>query len=146
MTMHPEVRSTLEEVYERVRDAVRRRDFEAFSALVEPAHPESAFTRESFEKSACVLKEAYPDLKKLRFYKAEATSDWAGYYSTRDVGDPHFSCLVIFRFHRCGMQWKLCDKVNFSMLPKGTATTRVLKELSSNPHYRLPGQDGYDEG
>jgi hypothetical protein len=135
-------RAELETVYNKVRAAVKAKDYDAFLALVEPAKDRPAPPKAVFADAAPMILDGFPDLATTKFVKIGVSGDWAGYYALTDLDDKNFVTVAVFRFHRVAAGWKLSGAVASSSLPKAATAAEdqkaVAKEIETNESFRLP--------
>ncbi len=145
MSFEENLRGAIEEIYERIRSALGRRDFEAFRSAVEPAPAPPA----DWEAAAQDLEEAFPPLAQTRFLCIRKAGDWAGYYFEAAPDDPDYGTLELLRFRRADGGWKLSgDPVICQFAVPGDPAARrnaLLDETAEAPFLKLPGEPGFEE-
>ena len=139
---NPLLQAEVEAIYERVRASLASGDFDAFTALIEPAAASPALTKPDWLAAAGFLLSTYPDLANTRFQRTNERGDWAGYYTLTELDDPNFINIMMFTFHRAASSWKMSGAAYGVSFPssKNAAddATAIVRELDTNSKFRLP--------
>src|SRR4051812_48442612 len=95
----------LEAVYNSVRAKLLAKDFDGFTALIEPAKERPTPPKDVWLEAAPFILDMYPELAQTRFQRTAVSSDWAAYYTLIELDDVNFINLAMFKFHRVGASW-----------------------------------------
>src|SRR4051812_33031093 len=131
----------LEAAYNAVRAKLMAKDFDGFTALIEPAKERPTPPEETFLEAAPFILGMYPDLSETKFQRTAVSGDWAAYYTLIELDDVNFVNLAMFKFHRVGAAWKLSGSAYALSFPstKNAAedAKAIAKEFETNPKLRL---------
>ncbi len=137
------LRRDLEVVYEQMRAAIHRRDFNGFMALIDPTQQSHSPSQQEFNKLVPLYELFMPPLSATRFFRVEQSGDWAAYYYQEDPSQPTTTTLTVYRFHKTAAGWKFYSSDKHT-IPTSSNQPETLNQLYKETRFRLPGQPGFD--
>lgn len=118
----------LESVYQKVRIALKTKNYEAFMALCEPPAGKQ-LTKAQWPEASEGLAGALPEASKMRFIRLTPRNNWVGYFFQELDNDPNYVTVSLFRFHREGQNWKFYPAVQSNSILKGKTDAENNAEI-----------------
>ena len=139
-----ELRKELEATYNKLLKAIKDKNYEIFSNLLESAKPglqvppKEMMSGDAWESIGLV----FEDLSKTRFIAVKMSGDWAGYYMEAYLDDPNYVTIDVIKFHLVNKKWKVSGKRYDSSIERKSSNEenrkRILKAIDTDPNFKLP--------